>query len=110
MVKEDDRDRFYRLIAQLNGHFAADDMSPADAANWRECRRHILNMLDGLRLVEATLRVDRVRGIPLTTDTGRKLERYARFGIEGTSTEAPNASGAQTGAIATGWPRASLGT
>jgi hypothetical protein len=72
MAKENDRDQFY--------------------ANWREFRRHMVKVLDGLRLVETTLREERVRGIPLTADTGRKLERFARFGLctEGTGTEAPN--------------------
>jgi hypothetical protein len=35
------RDQVLRIIAQLDGLFAADDCSPADADRWRELKRHI---------------------------------------------------------------------
>jgi hypothetical protein len=74
-------DPLYWIIAQLDGHFAADDVSPADASTWRECRRHIIRMRDGLLMVQTTLREERERGTPLTADTGRMLEGYAKFGL-----------------------------
>ena len=39
-----------RIIAQLDGLFAADDCSPADADRWKELKRHIIRMKDGLDL------------------------------------------------------------
>jgi hypothetical protein len=33
------KDQLIRIIAQLDGHFAADDASPADADRWRELKR-----------------------------------------------------------------------
>jgi hypothetical protein len=74
-------DQFFRLIAQLDGHFAADDQSPADCNRWHELKRHLVRMKDALDLVETTLREERERGIPLTAETARKLEGYARFGL-----------------------------
>jgi len=65
----------------MDGHFAADDQSPADRNDWKALKRHIVRLMDGLALVETTLREERERGIPLTAETGRKLEGYARFGL-----------------------------
>jgi hypothetical protein len=75
------RDQLFRIIAKLDGHFAADDVSPADADRWRELKRHIVRMKDGLDLVATELRAQHERGIPLTDDAARKLEGYARFGL-----------------------------
>jgi hypothetical protein len=38
-------------------------------------------MKDSLDLVQTTLREERERGKPLSTDTARKLEGYAHFGL-----------------------------
>jgi hypothetical protein len=74
-------DQLFRLIASLDSHFAADDQLPADAARWREFRRSVIRMKDALDLVQTTLRKEREQGVPLTADTARKLEGYARFGL-----------------------------
>jgi hypothetical protein len=75
-------DKLFRLIASMDSVFACDDQSPADCARWRELKRHIIRMKDALDLVETTLREERERGIPLTTEASRKLEGYARFGLQ----------------------------
>jgi hypothetical protein len=75
------KDQLLRIMAVLDGHFAADDISPADADRWRELKRHVIRMKDALDLVHTTLREERERGIPLSADTASKLEGYARFGL-----------------------------
>jgi hypothetical protein len=70
-------------LAALDNHFAADDQLPADAARWRELKRHLVPMKDALDLVQTTLREERERGMALTADTAHKLEGYARFGLGG---------------------------
>jgi hypothetical protein len=47
-------DTFFRLMAQMDSHFAADDQSPANRAVWTDLKRHIVRMKDG-NLVETTL-------------------------------------------------------
>ena len=74
------------LIACMNSHFACDDQLPADCETWRQLRRHIVRMHSALILVYMTLRDERERGLPLTKETGRKLERYARWGSVPTKT------------------------
>src|SRR5215475_11668997 len=69
-----------RLIACMNSHFARDDQSPADCEMWRQLRRHIVRMKTALHLVHLTLREERGRGMPLTAETGRKLEGWACWG------------------------------
>ena len=44
--------------------------------------RHILRMKDGLNLVETTLRMEREFGRPFNEEMSRKVEGYARFGLE----------------------------
>jgi hypothetical protein len=75
------RDHLFHLIAGLESHFAADDMSPADVDRWRALKYHIVRMKDALDLVEISLREERERGIPITAETSRKIEGYARFGL-----------------------------
>ena len=41
MAKEK-RDQLYRIIASLDGHFAADHTSPADQDRWRDLKRYIV--------------------------------------------------------------------
>ena len=72
--------QLFRLIACMNSHFACDEQLPADCETWRQLRRHIVRMHSTLTLVHITLRDERKRGIPLTPETGRKLEGYARWG------------------------------
>jgi hypothetical protein len=76
-----DDHQLFRLIALMDSHFAADDQAPADAANWRELKRRIVRMKDGLDMVHNTLRDERERGIPFMPETARKIEGYARFGL-----------------------------
>jgi hypothetical protein len=69
------KDRLFRTIATLYGHFAADDCWPADQDRWCELRRHVVRMGDALALGQLT-----VTGEPLTSVTARKLEGYMKFG------------------------------
>jgi hypothetical protein len=70
----------YRLMARMDSVFACDDQPPAGCNEWRELKRHIVRMRDGLTLVHVTLREERERGIPLTAETARKLEGWAALG------------------------------
>ena len=70
----------YRLMARMDCVFACEDQHPAGRNEWRELKRHIVRMRDGLTLVHVTLREERERGIPLTAETARKLEGWARWG------------------------------
>jgi hypothetical protein len=74
-------DRLFRIIAQLDSHFATDDHSPADVDRWRELKRQIARMRGGLVLIDITLREERELGNPFTADTARKLEQHTRFGL-----------------------------
>jgi hypothetical protein len=74
-------DQLVRLIAQMDNHFATDDASSADRDDWKALKRHIVRMMDGLALVETTLRMERELGRPFTEETARKVEGYARFGL-----------------------------
>jgi hypothetical protein len=56
-------------------------MSPADRDVWQGLKRHVVRMMDGLALVETTLRIKRELGRPLTEEVARKVEGYARFGL-----------------------------
>jgi hypothetical protein len=75
-------DKIFNLIATMDSHFAADDQSPADRARWLVLKRHLIGMKDALDLVRVTLSEERERGIPLTAETGLKLEGYVRRGLE----------------------------
>jgi hypothetical protein len=75
--------QLFRLIARMDDHFAADDQLPADAARWRELKRYVIQMRNALDLVQTTLREEREGGVPLSADTVRKIEGYARFGLGG---------------------------
>jgi len=75
------KDALFRLTAQLDSHFAAEDVLPAHLEHWREVKRHIARMMGGLTLVEMTLREERERGIPIAEEAVRKLEGYARLGL-----------------------------
>ena len=75
------RDQVLRIIAQLDGLFAADDRSPADVDRWRELKRHITRMRSSLSLVATSIAKMRELGIPMTDDEARKIERYTRFGL-----------------------------
>ena len=81
------RDQVLRIIAQLDGLFAADDCSPADADRWRELKRHITRMRSSLSLVATSIAKMRELGIPMTDDEARQIERYTRFGLGVTDNE-----------------------
>ena len=74
------RDQLVRILAALDGHFAADDISPADADRWRELKRHITRMKDGLDLTRIELE-SLERGAPQTKDIVRKALQHVRFGL-----------------------------
>ena len=80
MTKEK-RDQFLHIIAQLDGHFRSDDISPADADRWQELKRHITRMRTSLDLVVTSTSKMREHGMPMTDDEARKIEGYARFGL-----------------------------
>jgi hypothetical protein len=74
------RDQLLRILAVLDGHFAADDMSPADADRWRELKRHITRMKDGLDLARIELE-SLERGAPQTKEIVGKALQHVRFGL-----------------------------
>ena len=65
----------FRLIARMDSHFACDNRFPADCALWRELKRRIIRRKDAVDRVETTLREERERGIPLTSDTAQRSTR-----------------------------------
>ena len=75
------KDQLPRILAALDGHFAAAVCSPADADRWRELKRHITRMRTSLDLVVTSTSKMRELGMPFTDDEARKLEGYARFGL-----------------------------
>jgi hypothetical protein len=86
MAKEK-RDELLRIIVELDGLFAAEDCSPADADRWRELKRHITPMLSSLSLVATSISRMRDVGMPMTDDETRKIEGYARFRLGETDKE-----------------------
>jgi hypothetical protein len=73
-------DQIFRILAQLDNHFAADDQLPADADRWRELKRHIVRMKDGLDLARIELE-SLARGAPLTKEIVGKVFPHMRFGL-----------------------------
>jgi hypothetical protein len=69
-------DQLFRIVAQLD---AFTSRPTTDA--WRELKRHVIRVSDGLDLVHTNVREERERGTPFTADTARKIEGYARFGV-----------------------------
>ena len=65
------KDQLLRILAALDGHFAADDCSPADADRWRELKRHITRIKDGL---------DLARSAPQTKEIVGKALQHVRLG------------------------------
>jgi hypothetical protein len=51
MVIMSRRDQTLRIVAQLDGLFARDDVSPAGQDRWQELKRHITRMRSSLSLV-----------------------------------------------------------
>jgi hypothetical protein len=74
------RDQLLHILAVLDGHFAADDVSPAYADRWRELKRHIVCMTDGLVLARIELE-SLERGAPLTKEIAGKALQHVRFGL-----------------------------
>src|SRR5262249_48575034 len=73
MAKEK-RDQLLHIIAQLDGHFRSDDVSPADADGWQKLKRHITRMRSSLSLVATSIAKMRELGMPMTDDEARKIE------------------------------------
>jgi len=63
-------------MASLDGHFAADDISPADADRWRALKRRIVTMKSGLDLARIA-----VRGGPLSEERARTIEKHLKFAL-----------------------------
>jgi hypothetical protein len=82
------KDQTLRIVAQLDGLFASDDVSPADQDRWKELKRQITRMRSSLSLVATSIAKMRELGMPMTDDEARKLENYARFGLGATDNEA----------------------
>jgi hypothetical protein len=74
------KDQLLRILAQLDKHFAADDCSPADQDRWRELKRHIVRMKDGLDLARIELESLK-RGAPQTKEIVRKALQHVMFGL-----------------------------
>jgi hypothetical protein len=66
-------DQLLRILAQLDGVFAADDISPTDADRWRQLKRHIARMKDALDLA----RIELDRKVPEPS----KALRHVRWGL-----------------------------
>jgi hypothetical protein len=81
------KDQLLRIMAALDGHFAADDCSPADADRWREMKRQVTRMRSSLSLVATSIAKMRELGMPMTDDEARKIEGYVRFGLGVTDNE-----------------------
>jgi hypothetical protein len=75
------KDQLFRIIAQLDDHFCADDCSREDADRWKELKLHVARTLGALFLVEMTLRKEHDQGIPLAAEIGHKLKKYALWGL-----------------------------
>jgi hypothetical protein len=73
-------DQLFRIIAALDSHFASDDQLPADADRWRELKRHIVRMKDGLDLARIELESFE-RGAPQTKEIARKALQHVKFGL-----------------------------
>jgi hypothetical protein len=76
------KDQLLRILAQLDGHFAADkrrepwrcdNCSPADADRWRALKRHIARTKDALDLA----RIELERTAP---ETGKALD-HIQWGL-----------------------------
>jgi hypothetical protein len=67
------KDQLLRILAQLHGHFASDDVSPADADRWRQLKRSIVRMMEGLGLARIELESD--------APEVRKVRQHVRFGL-----------------------------
>jgi hypothetical protein len=71
------KEQLLRILAVLDRHFAADDVSPADADRWRELKRHIVRMKDGLDLARMELESD----ARPAEERARKALAHVRFGL-----------------------------
>jgi len=68
------KDQLLRILAALDGHFDADEVSPADQDRWKELKRHIVRMKDGIDMA----RIE-VRG--WNDERARVIERHLNFGL-----------------------------
>jgi hypothetical protein len=66
-----------QAMAQLDGHFAADDVSPTDAGSWVTVRWYLIRMLDGLGLARLELESD----VRSPEEQVRIALRLIRFGL-----------------------------
>ena len=74
------KDQLLRILFALDGHFADDSVSPADADGWCELKRHVVRMKEGLDLALTEL----VTGAPANQEKVRRALDYVRFelGVE----------------------------
>jgi len=70
------KDQLFRILTALDGHFAADDVSPADADRWKALKRRIVRMKDGIDLA----RIE-VHGGPLNEERARAIDRHLLFAL-----------------------------
>jgi hypothetical protein len=66
-----------QAMAQLDGHFAADDASSADAGSWVTVKWYLIRMLDGLGLARLELESD----VRSPEEQVRVALRHVRFGL-----------------------------
>jgi hypothetical protein len=68
------KDQLFRIMAALDGHFAADGCLPADQDRGRQLMRHVVRMRDPLAQAQ-------FGDEPLPSGAARKLEAYVNFGL-----------------------------
>jgi len=71
------KDQLLRILFALDRHFDDDRVTPADADRWRELKRHVVRMKEGLDLALTEL----VSGAPANEEKVRKALDHVRFGV-----------------------------
>ena len=71
------KDQLLRILFALDRHFDDDRVTPADADRWRELKRHVVRMKEGLDLALTEL----VNGAPANEEKVRKALNHVRFGL-----------------------------
>lgn len=71
------KDQLLRVLFALDRHFDDDRVTPADADRWRELKRHVVRMKEGLDLALTEL----VSGAPANEEKVRKALNHVRLGL-----------------------------
>jgi hypothetical protein len=70
-------DQLLRLMAHMDSHFDAADVSPADRDDWKALKRQILRMQDALGLASIELESD----VRPSEERARMALQHVRFGL-----------------------------